>query len=52
MAWTMPRAILEAAAKLPEIQLVLSVGQSVNPDELRPIRRMRSSSALPRNSNC
>jgi zeaxanthin glucosyltransferase len=31
------RAILEATTKLPEFQLVLSVGQSVNPDELRPI---------------
>jgi zeaxanthin glucosyltransferase len=31
------RAILEAATKLPGVQLVLSVGQSVNPDELRPI---------------
>jgi zeaxanthin glucosyltransferase len=31
------RAILEAAAKLPEVQLVLSVGLSVNPDELGPI---------------
>ena len=31
------RAILEAATELPEVQLVLSVGQSINPDELRPI---------------
>ncbi len=31
------KAILEAAAKLPEVQLVLSVGQSTNPDELSPI---------------
>lgn len=31
------KAILEAATKLPGVQLVLSVGQSVNPDELRPI---------------
>jgi zeaxanthin glucosyltransferase len=31
------RAILEATAKLPEVQLVLSVGLSVHPDELGPI---------------
>src|SRR5271154_2882515 len=31
------RAILEAATELPEVQLVLSVGQSINPDELRSI---------------
>jgi zeaxanthin glucosyltransferase len=31
------RAILEAAKQLPEVQLVLSVGQSVNLDELRPV---------------
>src|SRR5258708_1143412 len=31
------RAILEAATELPEVQLVLSVGQSINPDELQPI---------------
>jgi zeaxanthin glucosyltransferase len=31
------RAILEAATELPEVQLVLSVGQSINPDELMPI---------------
>ena len=30
------RAILEATAKLPEFQLVLSVGLSVHPDELGP----------------
>jgi zeaxanthin glucosyltransferase len=31
------RAILEATKELPEVQLVLSVGQSVNPAELRPV---------------
>ena len=30
------RAIVEAATALPEAQLVLSVGHSINPDELRP----------------
>jgi zeaxanthin glucosyltransferase len=30
------RAIVEAATELPEVQLVLSVGYSINPDELRP----------------
>ncbi len=31
------KAILEATTELPEFQLVLSVGQCINPDELRPI---------------
>jgi zeaxanthin glucosyltransferase len=31
------KAILEATTELPEFQLVLSVGQRINPDELRPI---------------
>jgi zeaxanthin glucosyltransferase len=31
------KAILEGAQKLPEVQLVLSVGRSVNPDDLQPI---------------
>jgi zeaxanthin glucosyltransferase len=31
------KAILEAVAKLPEVQVVLSIGKSVNPDELDPI---------------
>jgi zeaxanthin glucosyltransferase len=31
------KAILEATNELAEVQLVLSVGQSVNPDELHPI---------------
>jgi zeaxanthin glucosyltransferase len=31
------KAILEGAKELPEVQLVLSVGQSVNADDLRPI---------------
>jgi zeaxanthin glucosyltransferase len=30
------RAIVEAAIELPEVQLVLSVGYSINPDELPP----------------
>jgi zeaxanthin glucosyltransferase len=30
------RAILEAARELPEVQLVLSVGQSIDPDKLEP----------------
>ena len=31
------RAILEAAGKFPETQLVLSVGKNIDPDDLRPI---------------
>jgi zeaxanthin glucosyltransferase len=31
------KAILEATNELPEVQLVLSVGQFVNPEELQPI---------------
>ncbi|MGF7183779.1 glycosyltransferase [Tunturiibacter psychrotolerans] len=31
------KAILEATEELPEVQLVLSVGHSINPDDLRPI---------------
>lgn len=46
------KAILEAIMELPEFQLVLSVGQCIIPMNCGQFHQMRSSFALPPNSNC